>query len=220
MFADHTRLIAKAARAALVPLGFRQRCRSRLWYCDHGWWAEIIEFQPSAWSKGSYLNIAAMWLWQPGEHWAFNESRRVAAFCEYQDEARFSAAMTRLASLAASETLKQRQQFGSIDAAARYVIQESTPCFWQRYHAAVFASISGDRQMARTFLEAVLAEPAVVPWMAEVHAKAVCLSGHLSSIEDARALVAEDVRETRTQLGLAVLPSTHDLWSGPSSQGV
>jgi hypothetical protein len=220
MSTDHTRLIAKTARAAMVPLGFRQRGRSRLWYCDHGWWAEIIEFQPSAWSKGSYLNIAAMWLWQPGGHWAFNESRRVATFCEYQDEARFSAAMTRLASLAASETLKQRQQFDSIDAAARYVIQESTPCFWQRYHAAVFASISSDHQTARTFLEAVLAEPAVVPWMTEVHAKAVCLSRHLSSTEDARALVAEDVQKTRAQLGLAVLPGTHDLWSGPSLQGV
>lgn len=220
MSADHARLIAKAARAALVPLGFKQRGRSRLWYCDHGWWAEIIEFQPSAWSKGSYLNVAAMWMWQPGGHWAFNESRRVDAFCEYQDEAQFSAAMTRLATLGASETLKQRQQFDSIDTAARYVIQESTPCFWQRYHAAVFASISGDRQTARIFLEAVLAEPAVTPWMTEVHAKAIHLSEHLSSIEDARALVAEDVRQTRAQLSLAVLPSAHDLWTGRSSQGV
>jgi hypothetical protein len=53
----HDRIIADAAKAALGPLGFKRKGRSRTWLADHGWWLTVVEFQPSAWSKGSYLNV-------------------------------------------------------------------------------------------------------------------------------------------------------------------
>jgi hypothetical protein len=43
----------------LTPLGLTQRGRSRLWLDDHGWWLIVVEFQPSAWSRGSHLNVSA-----------------------------------------------------------------------------------------------------------------------------------------------------------------
>lgn len=58
----HDKIIAEAAKAALRSLGFQRKGRSRTWLADHGWWLTIVEFQPSAWSKGSYLNVAAHWL--------------------------------------------------------------------------------------------------------------------------------------------------------------
>ena len=45
---DHNKIIASAAKSALKPLGLKRVGRSRTWYDDHGWWAVVVEFQPSA----------------------------------------------------------------------------------------------------------------------------------------------------------------------------
>ena len=52
----HGRLIAAAAKRHLSPLGCRRKGQSRFWSADHGFYQIGIEFQPSGWSKGSYLN--------------------------------------------------------------------------------------------------------------------------------------------------------------------
>jgi len=59
----HSKIINTSARHAFGPLGIIQKGASRTWLDDHGWWLTVIGFQPSAWSKGTYLNIGAMWLW-------------------------------------------------------------------------------------------------------------------------------------------------------------
>ena len=56
---QHNRIIARAAKRRLEPLGCLQKGRSRTWIDDHGWWIGVVEFQPSGWSKGSYLNVGA-----------------------------------------------------------------------------------------------------------------------------------------------------------------
>ena len=37
MAGPHDRIIADAAKAALGPLGFRRKGRSRVWLADHAW---------------------------------------------------------------------------------------------------------------------------------------------------------------------------------------
>ncbi len=54
---DHNKLIAAAAKQASSPLGLNRVGKSRSWYDDHGWWCIIVEFQPSSWSRDTYLNI-------------------------------------------------------------------------------------------------------------------------------------------------------------------
>src|SRR5689334_1392764 len=72
---DHNAEIAAAAKAVLAPMGFRRKGRSRIWLDDHGWWVGVVEFQPSGWSRGSYLNVAASYLWKPAfaqSDWSFD----------------------------------------------------------------------------------------------------------------------------------------------------
>ena len=59
----HTKLINEAAREVLAPLGLRRVGRSRLWVDDQRWWIGVVEFQPSSWARGSYLNVGVGWLW-------------------------------------------------------------------------------------------------------------------------------------------------------------
>lgn len=60
---DHNKIIRQAAREVLEPLGLFQRGQSRMWIDDNGWFLTLVEFSPSSWSKGSYLDTAVHFLW-------------------------------------------------------------------------------------------------------------------------------------------------------------
>src|ERR1035437_4285858 len=122
----HEAILRTAAKANLVPLGMRQKGRSRTWFGDHGWWLAVVEFQPSSWSKGSYLNVACMWLWYPQNHISFNVCERMGSYAEFKDEESFRLAADKLACLAAEGTLTNQQRFQSINAAFEYLETEAT----------------------------------------------------------------------------------------------
>jgi TrkA-C domain len=65
---DVSKLIARAARAKLGPLGLLRRGQSRLWIDDRGWWTINVEFQPSRFTKRSYLNVGHQHLWVRRNH--------------------------------------------------------------------------------------------------------------------------------------------------------
>lgn len=73
-------------------MGLSQKGRSRIWLDDQRWWLCVVEFQPSSWSRGSYLNVGCMWLWPVRDDISFDEGYRVEEFCEFRDEAQFEAA--------------------------------------------------------------------------------------------------------------------------------
>src|SRR5438045_5748615 len=93
----HDKIITDAAKAALGRLNFRRKCRSRTWLADHGWWLTVVEFQPSSWSKGSYLNVAAHWLWSDSGHLSFDYVGRTKGFEEYANDDQFAPLAQRLA---------------------------------------------------------------------------------------------------------------------------
>ena len=86
---EHGRLIAAAAKAALAPLGCRRVGQSRTWISDQRYWLIVIEFQPSGWSKGSYLNVGAMWPWYARKGLFFHAGYRVADFIPFENREQF-----------------------------------------------------------------------------------------------------------------------------------
>ena len=69
---DHNRIIRNAAKAVLAAEGLFQMGRSRVWIEDNGWYLTVVEFQPSGWSKGSYLNVAICFLWDNKEYLSYD----------------------------------------------------------------------------------------------------------------------------------------------------
>lgn len=59
----HTKIINAVAKQILAPKGFFQRGRSRVWLQDNGWFLTVVEFQPSGFSKGTFVNVAMHFLW-------------------------------------------------------------------------------------------------------------------------------------------------------------
>jgi hypothetical protein len=71
------RLLRDAGRSHLKSIGLEQTSRSaRLWTADRGWWLVNVEFQPSGYSVGSYLNVGLQHLWIPRDYRVFEYSSR------------------------------------------------------------------------------------------------------------------------------------------------
>src|SRR4051812_24961685 len=107
---EHGRLIAAAAKAALSPLGCKRKGQSRFWYSDQHFWVVSIEFQPSGWAKGSYLNVGAHWLWYSNRNWGFSEEARVEdlGFTRFENVEQFRPLIAAMATRAAEEVLIKR----------------------------------------------------------------------------------------------------------------
>ena len=122
--AVHSALIAEAAKTALQPLGLRRKGRSRVWLDDRGLWVNIVEFQPSDWTKGSYLNVGVTWLWHVYDDEPFlffDVQSRVEALVRFEDEAQFASEARRLAESARTEIVELRRRFPNLEAAADWL---------------------------------------------------------------------------------------------------
>lgn len=144
---EHGRLIAAAAKAALTPLGCKRKGQSRLWVSDERYWLISVEFQPSAWSKGSYLNVRPQWLWlRMGAH---DDFPRPADYIEFKNADQFTPLIENMAEIAAQTVLAFRARFRSLSDVNRYFAERITRNGWPVYRAAVTAGLLGEIETAR-----------------------------------------------------------------------
>jgi hypothetical protein len=152
MAEPHSRLLTLAAREVLRPMGLIQRGRSRIWLDDQGWWIGLVEFQPSAWSRGSYLNVGVSWPWHPTDAPSlyFELSHRVGGFVEFESEAQFQPEARRLATRAAEEIGGLRVRLATVRSAAQ-TLRESVGDDegWPAWHAAVAWGLGGEQRSAK-----------------------------------------------------------------------
>jgi hypothetical protein len=210
--ADLNRIIAAAAKKALAPLGCKRKGTSRLWFDDQVWWVTLIEFQPSSWSKGSYLNIGAMWLWNAKGHWSFDDGYRIEAFHEFKSESQFVGAAEQLAQTAAEQVLAYRHKFPSLPAVAQYLDGKEKKSIWDHYHAAIAFGLSGATERAAQECAAVLHSPAHASWVDELQTKTKALLAQNSSAISFSAAVHDEIVKAREMLKLSPLSQGATLW--------
>lgn len=199
---DHNRILATAASEALVPLGCNQKGRSRTWLDDHGWWIGVIEFQPSAWSKGSYLNVGACWLWFEKDYFSFDDGNRVESFQPFEDTQQFSTAANILAEAAKGEVLKLRARFPTIQAAASCLCEKTPRQIWDSYHAGVAAGLIGDAATAKACFEEVCQDDSNFPWVQTLKRRTSELGQLVADNQSFRTEIAAVVVQTREKLKL------------------
>ncbi len=179
-------------------MGLRQKGRSRTWIDDHGWWLCGVEFQPSGFSKGSYLNVGCMWLWQVKDYLSFDEGYRVEEFSSFQDTDQFSSVTDRLAHRAAGEVSRYRAMFTDVRAVARYYSESLPTTFWPTFNAAVACGLVGAVEQARRFfLNVTGLKGDDRDWVLAAQADAEQLSTIAGDPIRFHEVVAERVRRTR-----------------------
>jgi hypothetical protein len=200
---EPARLIASAAKVALLPLGCKRLGRSRTWISDQRYWLIVIEFQPSSWQKGSYLNVGAMWLWRAREGHAFNVGYRIADFVPFYSPEQFSFAASELAAQAAQEVLRLREQFKSLPDIYRYLQEHTSESHWEIFHAAIAAGLVGELDAARRLFQVFDDMPMhSSQWYKELRARNAALAAQLDRPALFRASVLEIIQECRLLNGL------------------
>lgn len=110
MNSDHNKLINQAARHVLKKEGLFQKGTSRIWIDDNGWYLTVVEFQPSGWDKGSYLNVGMNFLWNKQDYLSFNYGHRVGSFVSHsREDDGFYSDMCAMAETALQKVLEYRK---------------------------------------------------------------------------------------------------------------
>ena len=198
----HGDLIATAAKAHLSPIGVKRKGKSRLWLKDNGWWLAVVEFQPSAWSKGTYLNVAAMWLWHAKDHISFDEHKRVGGFAEFTDPESFALAADQYSSRAAVEVVSLLHRFATLDRVAMHLRAEEDGNPWRHYHAMMASLANGELDLAQGQCETLSRIKHDVAWCLELKAKAAEITAQAKDAAIARTLVTSEIAAARTLLKL------------------
>ena len=108
-----TQIIKQLCKDILLPLGVFQKGTSRTYIDDNGYFFTVIEFQPSAYAKGTHLNIALHFLWNKRDYISFDfpfESR-VKNFVEYQNDEQFTREVIKYVQEASEQVLFYRNLF-------------------------------------------------------------------------------------------------------------
>jgi hypothetical protein len=147
-----SKIIAQAASSALLPLGLRRRGRSRIWIDDHGWWLINVDFQPSGFEKGCYLNVGHQHLWVRRNHLVFGDFERPlggSSFVKFGgDEREFALVVEKVAMVAANAVERRRAAHGEGDEALRRAMEGSDDL-----DGGIAAALRGDSALARQRLQ-------------------------------------------------------------------
>ena len=217
----HTKLITGAARALLRPMGIVQKGRSRTWYDDQGWWVGLIEFQPSSWSRGSYLNVGVQWLWDTrstslsafmygGENGRDTRLQLPSGgeFIEYESEAQFGPLAWAMVEEAAERATYFRDLLSGVESAAAAFRADDDPGL--DLDAGIALALVGDAARSRSRFESCLVWDARAapdmgpppPWQHERAARVRTLLGLVDDLAAFRANIAQDIAEVRAAIGL------------------
>ena len=207
---DHNSLIASAAKAALSPLGCQRKGKSRIWYADQRFWIIVIEFQPSSFSKASYLNVGAMWLWYAKDYFTFDEGHRIPGhYVSFENVGQFRPLAEKLAVRAAQEVETVRAKFTRLSDIYRHLLDRIAQLKQEdsvrQYHAAVAAGLVGDIATARQLFQKV-AKWQVTPGEHTFLDSAVTLLPLLDDPVRYRSAVAAIVTDCRARLKLVPDP--------------
>jgi hypothetical protein len=203
---DHSQIITAAARSILRPAGLAQKGRSRTWLDDHGWWLVLVEFQPSGFDRGSYLNVGATYLLYPRDHFGFHDGYREHDFVAARDEAQFRLEAEALCRLALAKVEAFRARLTSPTAAhdrleemLRADDERGIRGPWNLYFGGALAFAAGRAARGRELLDRLGATyPAATDWEKEL----IRISDELRQSADPSQLLAQHVRATRAALKL------------------
>jgi hypothetical protein len=216
---EHNEIIARAAKTHLAPLGCKRKGRSRVWLSDQRAWAIMVEFQPSGFSKGSYLNVAPCWLWHPDRFLSFGYGpSRINGFKSFEAVEQFEPEAEALAQQAARAVLRIRSEFDtpSTIAAKLAAAAQDFTC-WRAYDAAVANGLIGDLQTSLLLFEKIISSESDVAWLTDLQNLSADLTRRLSDPRDFRERIFAIMSETRVKNKLPDDPHFPDDWRMPDA---
>ena len=159
----HSKIIKQVCKEILIPLGVFQKGTSRIYLDDNDYFFTVIEFQPSSWDRGTYLNIGLTFLWDYNQSdlLYFGFSRQIASrygkFVRYENETQFKNEVTNLVNIAKEEILFYRK-LRDIEFAKDWMIsyiEKFTQKKYERFGLPVanICILNNDKELAKFYYE-------------------------------------------------------------------
>jgi hypothetical protein len=200
----HDKLLKEAALRHLKPIGGVQKGRSRVWLVDCAWYVAVVEFQPSSWSKGAYLNVGAHFLWRPVNDIGFDFGHRKEGHAEFIDEMQFAQAADVLARRAAEEVGILRTKLTSPRNIHSMTPKNTGESWIDRYHRGVSHALAGHAENAVFIFQSLLGP---IQDVAESKAKADEYHRLLALVSDIPAFEIEIVKLIERRRAAMKLPA-------------
>lgn len=196
----HNKLIAKLATSVFKPNGVIRKGQSRTWLDDNDWYTTIIEFQPSNWSRGSYLNIGVNFNWYAQDYFSFDIGGRIKPFKEFKDEDGFEKAIREYCELALEVVFDFRKKLNGINDSTKFMEASlSDEDIWGNYHLGVFYGLIGDKTNSEKHFNNVLNSDNNWDWGIELKKRVSKNTSKLNSITEFKSLIADIVLDSRQQ---------------------
>jgi hypothetical protein len=212
---EHRRIIAAAAKAALEPLGLKRKGQSRIWYSDQRFWVIAVEFQPSGWSKGSYLNTGIKWLWHAGR--GFDQWDRPVDFVPFESAAQFAPLMKDIAARAALEVGFWKDRFKTFADICQYLISHATSDGWPVYNAAIAFGLAGDQETSRRLFQRMEDwQTFGYDWELKLKADSAALAALLANPDRFRLKVLSVVERNRVAMKMPPDPNCLEMVDFPA----
>jgi hypothetical protein len=169
MTVDTSKIIRKVAKERFVGHGLKQKGQSRLWYFSGDYYLILIEFQPSSWEKGTYLNVGLDFNWYPKDYFAFEFGYRLSDFKSPKDEGELGARIQQLCDLALDKVNEYKQIFIDKKTAGDKLLRlhKDKSNDWEKFNLGVLFGLGGHNEQAINYLKGVTGAHYKLDWEIE-----------------------------------------------------
>ena len=161
---DHNKLLKKVARERFKPFNIIQKGQSRTFLYDKDLWTAIIEFQPSSWSKGTYLNVAGDFHLYPRDYFAFAYGGREQGFEEAENEDDFANIVKIYCDRALLKVAKLKMGFIDIPTSIKTLEDLNSTAPWRKYDLGILYALNGQMDSAKRCLQMIYEQKCDVPY--------------------------------------------------------
>ncbi len=194
---DHNKLLKKIAKERLKDYRITQKGQSRVFLQDNGWYSIMIEFQPSSWSKGTYLNIGVDFNFFPREHSAFEYESRQKNFIEFSNQEQFEQIVYDLCNFTIEKVEELNSKFKNFSLALKALDSISLDNEWNLYNVAILNAVNGYFEHSKQQFGKIMASRAKFDWQAKRQEQVEKLIDSLNNTEDFKRKFIELISETR-----------------------
>ncbi len=206
---EHTKIINKTARKVFKEYGIVQKGRSRMWLDDHYWFTTLIEFQPSNWARGTFLNVGIHFHWYPKGYFSFNIGYREKGFCEYKNESQFEPVVAEFVQEALEKVLSYREKMSCLDNVEKAIFASDGDVSWKNYHKGVILGLNSKPQKAKEHFDLILEKETYdakldryCDWLIKLQNIAKKLRAEVENIDNFRKIIDEFIAISRKELKL------------------
>ena len=166
---DHNKLLKTIAKKRLTSYGIVQKGSSRTFLKDNGWYLIVIEFQPSGFDTGSYLNIGADFNFYPRDYFAFIYGYREKDFLKVDSEAQFEDLISDYCDHVIKRVNKLETDFNDIHTGAKTLEKLNSNDPWEICDLAILCGLNDNLKKAVRLLNEVKKEKCTLDYEFERH---------------------------------------------------